>query len=140
MFTHAITKEVKKITGINFLEKKRDIVYVEARSFFIHILTNYYKLRNRDIIIIFNEMGFPLDSATLCHSKKMFEIYQNNNERMQDWFDKLFKIPDFKNRSTTKAYIRLKLNYLPDEALVKLAAQIEILLKKNEYEFMDFHW
>jgi hypothetical protein len=140
MFTHKITRDCKKITGVNFFEKKRDIKYVEARAFFVHILKNYYKLRNRDIIIIFNDMGFAMDSATLCHSLKMFEIYQHKNDRMKQWFSKLFDKPDFKNRSNIKAYIRLKLNYLPDEALIKLAAQIETMIKLNEHQDMVFEW
>jgi len=140
MFTHAITRDVKKITGVNFFEKKRDIKYVEARAFFVHILKEYYKLRNRDIIIVFNDMGFMMDSATLCHSLKMFDVYNNKNVRMKDWFNKLFNKPDFKNRNNIKAYIRMKLDYLPDPALIKLAAQIEKLVKKNEYNDIIFEW
>ena len=71
---YAIAKEVKNITDVNFLEKKRQTEYVEARSFFVHILKNYYKLRNKDIINVFNNLGFRMDSATLCHAVKMFEV------------------------------------------------------------------
>ena len=76
-----IAKDIKQITGINFLEKRRDTKYVEARAFFVHILKNYYKFRNKDIINTFNDLGFKLDSATLCHSLKMFEVYENNNAK-----------------------------------------------------------
>tara|TARA_R100001510_G_C7652282_1_gene210076 strand:+ start:2138 stop:2560 length:423 start_codon:yes stop_codon:yes gene_type:complete len=140
MFTHTITREVKKITGIDFFKKTRDIEYVEARSFYVHILKKYYNLRNKDIIIIFNEMGFAMDSATLCHSLKMFEVYQHKNERMKQWFSLLLCKPDFKNRSNIKAYIRLKLNYLPDDALIRMAAQIETMIKTNEHQDMVFEW
>ena len=140
MFTHKITKDVKKITGINFFKKKRAYEYVEARSFFVHILKNYYKLRNKDIMVIFNDMGFNMDSATLCHSVKMFEIYQDNNQRMDDWFGALFEIPDFKNTANAKAYIRMKLNYLPDEVIYKMAAQIQTMLKEEEYENIIFEF
>ena len=44
---HKIAKDIKQITGCNFLEKRRDTKYVEARSFFVHILKNYYKFRNK---------------------------------------------------------------------------------------------
>tara|TARA_E500000318_G_scaffold80196_1_gene75277 strand:- start:3285 stop:3722 length:438 start_codon:yes stop_codon:yes gene_type:complete len=131
--TYKIAKEVKKITGLNFLEKNRKIEYVEARSFFVHILKNYYKLRNRDIINIFNELGFKMDSATLCHAINMFEIYEHNNTRMQEWFDNLFAKPDFKNRSNTSAYIKSKLKYLPEDTLVKIAAQIDAMIKDEVF-------
>ena len=74
--TYKMAKEIKEVTGLNFLEKNRKTEYVEARSFFVHILKNYYKYRNKDIINIFNELGFAMDSATLCHSLKMFEVYE----------------------------------------------------------------
>jgi len=140
MFTHKITRDVKKITGINFFKKRRAIEYVEARSFFVHILKDYYKLRNKDIIVIFNDMGFAMDSATLCHSLKMFEIYQDKNQRMEDWFGALFEIPDFKNQANAKAYIRMKLNYLPDDAVFKMAAQIQTMIKDEQYEDVIFDW
>ena len=131
--TYKIAKEVKKITGVNFLEKKRQTEYVEARSFFVHILKNYYELRNRDIIIIFNNLGFDMDSATLCHAIKMFEVYEHNNRRMQEWFDNLFAKPDFKNRSNTSAFIKSKLKYLPEDTLVKIAAQIDAMIKDEVF-------
>ena len=140
MFTYKIIKDVKEITGINFFKKKREMEYVEARSFFVHILKNYYKLRNKDIIILFNDMGFAMDSATLCHSLKMFEIYNKNNERMRDWFGSLFEIPDFKNIANARAYIRLKVNDLPDEAIFKMAAQMQSMLKDEEYENVSYEW
>jgi len=130
---YKIAKEVKKITGVNFLEKKRQTEYVEARSFFVHILKNYYKLRNKDIIIIFNELGFNMDSATLCHAVKMFEVYEQNNKRMQEWFDTLFAKPNFKSRSNTSAYIKSKLKYLPEDTLIKIAAQIEAMIKDEVF-------
>ena len=139
--TYRIAKEVKKKTGINFLEKKRQTEYVEARAFFVHILRNYYKLRNKDIIIIFNQLGFNMDSATLCHALKMFEVYEHNNKRMQEWFDNLFAKPDFKNRANTTAYIKSKLKYLPEDTLIKMAAQIdamvkdEVFLDESEWEY-----
>ena len=80
--TYKMAKEIKEVTGLNFLEKNRKTEYVEARSFFVHILKNYYKYRNKDIINIFNELGFAMDSATLCHSLKMFEVYERNNVRI----------------------------------------------------------
>jgi len=64
---------------------------------------------------------------------KMFEIYNNNNERMRDWFGALFEIPDFKNISNARAYIRLKVNDLPDEAIFKMAAQMQSMLKSAAY-------
>ena len=140
MFTYKIIKDVKNITGVNFFQKKRAMEYVEARSFFVHILKNYYKLRNKDIIDLFNAMGFPMDSATLCHSLKMFEIYNNNNQRMRDWFGALFEIPDFRNISNARAYIALKVNDLPDDAIFKMAAQMQTLLKDKEYEEVTFDW
>ena len=140
MFTYKIIKDVKDITGINFFKKKREMEYVEARSFFVHILKNYYKLRNKDIIILFNDMGFAMDSATLCHSLKMFEIYNNNNQRMRDWFGALFEIPDFKNIANARAYIRLKVNDLPDDAIFKMAAQMQSMLKDEEYENVTYEW
>jgi len=137
-----IAKDIKQITGINFLEKRRDTKYVEARAFFVHILKNYYKFRNKDIIITFNDLGFKLDSATLCHSLKMFEVYENNNTRMQGWFDLLFQAPDYKNRDKTQAYIKSKLKYLPEETLIKFAAQIKVIIENGEYELenVEFHW
>ena len=137
-----IAKDIKQITGINFLEKRRDTKYVEARAFFVHILKNYYKFRNKDIINTFNDLGFKLDSATLCHSLKMFEVYENNNARMQGWFDLLFQAPDYKNRDKTQAYIRSKLKYLPEETLIKFAAQIKVIIENGEYELenVEFHW
>ncbi len=131
--TYRIAKEVKKITGVNFLEKKRETKYVEARAFFVHILRNYYKLRNKDIIIIFNQLGFNMDSATLCHALKMFEVYEHNNKRMQEWFDNLFAKPDFKNRANTTAYIKSKLKYLPEDTLIKMAAQIDAMVKDEVF-------
>jgi hypothetical protein len=137
-----IAKDIKQITGINFLEKRRDTKYVEARAFFVHILKNYYKFRNKDIINTFNDLGFKLDSATLCHSLKMFEVYENNNARMQGWFDLLFQAPDYKNRDKTQAYIKSKLKYLPEETLIKFAAQIKVIIENGEYELenVEFHW
>jgi len=139
--TYRIAKEVKKITGINFLEKKRQTEYVEARAFFVHILRNYYKLRNKDIIIIFNQLGFNMDSATLCHALKMFEVYEHNNKRMQEWFDNLFAKPDFKNRANTTAYIKSKIKYLTEDTLIKMEEQIdamvkdEVFLDESEWEY-----
>ena len=46
--TYKMAKEIKEVTGLNFLEKNRKTEYVEARSFFVHILKNYYKYRNKD--------------------------------------------------------------------------------------------
>jgi hypothetical protein len=137
-----IARDIKRITGVNFLEKRRDTRYVEGRAFFIHILKNYYKFRNKDIIITFNDLGFKLDSATLCHSLKMFEIYEHNNPRMQSWFDILFAAPDYKNRDKTQAYIRSKLKYLPEDTLIKLAGQIKVLIENPELESenVEFHW
>ena len=131
--TYRIAKEVKKITGVNFLEKKRETKYLEARAFFVHILRNYYKLRKKDIIIIFNQLGFNMDSATLCHALKMFEVYEHNNKRMQEWFDNLFDKPDFKNRANTTAYIKSKLKYLPADTLMKMAAQIDTMVKDKVF-------
>ncbi len=85
-------------------------------------------------------MGFAMDSATLCHSLKMFEIYNKNNERMRDWFGSLFEIPDFKNIANARAYIRLKVNDLPDEAIFKMAAQMQSMLKDEEYENVSYEW
>ena len=141
---YAIAKEVKNITDVNFLEKKRQTEHVEARSFFVHILKNYYKLRNRDIINVFNNLGFKMDSATLCHAVKMFEVYETNNMRMQEWFDKLFEKPDFKTRRATQAYIRSKLKYLPEDALNKIASMINTIVKENlqeeELEKITWDW
>lgn len=132
--TRRIAIEIKKIIGFNFLEKVRGTQYVEARAFFVHILKNYYKFRNKDIINTFNDLGFKMDSATLCHSLKMFEVYEHKNERMQKWFDQLFLTPDYKSRSNTQAYINSKLKYLPEHILVKMAAQIETVIKYEQFE------
>ena len=43
-----------------------------------------------------------MDSATLCHSLKMFEVYDHQNMRMQKWFEDLFATPDYKTRSKQK--------------------------------------
>tara|TARA_Y100000385_G_scaffold240740_1_gene256784 strand:+ start:6133 stop:6561 length:429 start_codon:yes stop_codon:yes gene_type:complete len=131
--TYRIAKEVKDVTGINFLQKKRDQEYVEARSFFVHILRHYYKLRNKDIIKIFNQLGFNMDNATLTHSIRMFEVYEHNNARMKEWFDNLFAKPDFKNRANTTAYIKSKLKYLPADTLMKMAAQIDTMVKDKVF-------
>lgn len=139
--TYKIAKEVRDVTGINFLDKNRQTEYVEARSFFVHILKNYYKLRNKDIIIIFNNLGFNMDSATLTHAIKMFEVYEHNNKRMQDWFDNLFAKPDFKNRANISAFIKAKLKYLPEDTLVKIAAQIDAIIKNEEFtEDSEWHF
>lgn len=141
--TRLVAKEIKDITGVNFLEKRRDTTYVEARAFFVHILKNYYKFRNKDIINTFNDLGFKMDSATLCHSLKMFEVYEHKNFRMQKWFDSLFAKPSYKSRSNTQAYIKSKLKYLPEHVLVKVAAQIETIIKNQEFdeiEKVEFHW
>lgn len=135
-----IARDIKQITGINFFLKKRDTEHVEARAFFVHILKNYYKFRNKDIINTFNNLGFKLDSATLCHSVKMFEVYEHNNVRMQSWFDLLFKSPDYKNRDKTQAYIRSKLKYLPEESLIKLAAQIKELIENPDLVEENVEW
>ena len=127
--TYKIAKEVKKITGINFLEKKRQTEYVEARSFFVHILKNYYKLRNRDIIIIFNNLGFDMDSATLCHAIKMFEVYEHNNRRMQEWFDNLFEKPNYKRKmpdETTSSSRTIPIHCETDTELIPEFAMIEL--------------
>ena len=36
--------------------------------------------------------------------------------------------------------IRMKLNYLPDEAVFKMAAQIQTMLKEEEYENIIFEF
>ena len=138
---HKIAKDIKGITGCNFLEKRRDTKYVEARSFFVHILKNYYKFRNKDIINTFNNLGFNMDSATLCHSLKMFEVYEHQNLRMQKWFEDLFATPDYKTRSKTEIYIKQKLKYLPEHILVKMAAQIETVIKEEQFdELQNIEW
>ena len=142
--TYKMAKEIKEVTGLNFLEKNRKTEYVEARSFFVHILKNYYKYRNKDIINIFNELGFAMDSATLCHSLKMFEVYERNNVRMQEWFDNLFEKPNYQSRKHTQAYIKAKLKYLPEEVLIKFAAMIDTILKEEmsmeELEKVTWEW
>ena len=142
--TYKMAKEIKEVTGLNFLEKNRKTEYVEARSFFVHILKNYYKYRNKDIINIFNELGFAMDSATLCHSLKMFEVYERNNVRMQEWFDNLFEKPNYQSRKHTQAYIKAKLKYLPEDVLIKFAAMIDTILKEEmsmeELEKVTWEW
>ena len=142
--TYKMAKEIKEVTGLNFLEKNRKTEYVEARSFFVHILKNYYKYRNKDIINIFNELGFAMDSATLCHSLKMFEVYERNNIRMQEWFDSLFEKPNYQSRKHTQAYIKAKLKYLPEDVLIKFAAMIDTILKEEmameELEKVTWEW
>ena len=142
--TYKMAKEIKEVTGLNFLEKNRKTEYVEARSFFVHILKNYYKYRNKDIINIFNELGFAMDSATLCHSLKMFEVYERNNIRMQEWLDSLFEKPNYQSRKHTQAYIKAKLKYLPEDVLIKLAAMIDTILKEEmsmeELEKVTWEW
>ena len=142
--TYKMAKEIKEVTGLNFLEKNRKTEYVEARSFFVHILKNYYKYRNKDIINIFNELGFAMDSATLSHSLKMFEVYERNNIRMQEWFDRLFEKPNYQSRKHTQAYIKAKLKYLPEDVLIKLAAMIDTILREEmsmeELEKVTWEW
>ena len=142
--TYKMAKEIKEVTGLNFLEKNRKTEYVEARSFFVHILKNYYKYRNKDIINIFNDLGFAMDSATLCHSLKMFEVYERNNVRMQEWFENLFEKPNYQSRKHTQAYIMAKLKYLPEDVLNKLAAMIDTILREEmsmeELEKVTWEW
>ena len=142
--TYKMAKEIKEVTGLNFLEKNRKTEYVEARSFFVHILKNYYKYRNKDIINLFNELGFAMDSATLSHSLKMFEVYERNNVRMQEWFENLFEKPNYQSRKHTQAYIKAKLKYLPEDVLIKLAAMIDTILREEmsmeELEKVTWEW
>ena len=142
--TYKMAKEIKEVTGLNFLERNRKTEYVEARSFFVHILKNYYKYRNKDIINIFNDLGFAMDSATLCHSLKMFEVYERNNVRMQEWFENLFEKPNYQSRKHTQAYIKAKLKYLPEDVLIKLAAMIDTILREElsmeELEKVTWEW
>ena len=142
--TYRMAREIKEVTGLNFLEKNRKTEYVEARSFFVHILKNYYKYRNKDIINLFNDLGFAMDSATLCHSLKMFEVYERNNIRMQRWFDNLFDKPNYKSRKHTQAYIKSKLKYLPEDVLIKFAAMIDTILREEmsmeELEKVTWEW
>ena len=142
--TYKMAKEIKEVTGLNFLEKNRKTEYVEARSFFVHILKNYHKYRNKDIINLFNELGFAMDSATLSHSLKMFEVYERNNVRMQEWFENLFEKPNYQSRKHTQAYIMAKLKYLPEDVLNKLAAMIDTILREEmsmeELEKVTWEW
>ena len=142
--TYRMAKEIKEVTGLNFLERNRKTEYVEARSFFVHILKNYHKYRNKDIINLFNELGFAMDSATLSHSLKMFEVYERNNVRMQMWFDNLFEKPNYQSRKHTQAYIMAKLKYLPEDVLNKLAAMIDTILREEmsmeELEKVTWEW
>ena len=142
--TYRMAREIKEVTGLNFLERNRKTEYVEARSFFVHILKNYHKYRNKDIINLFNELGFAMDSATLSHSLKMFEVYERNNVRMQMWFDNLFEKPNYQSRKHTQAYIMAKLKYLPEDVLNKLAAMIDTILREEmsmeELEKVTWEW
>jgi hypothetical protein len=74
-----------------------------------------------------------MDNATLTHSIRMFEVYEHNNARMQEWFNGLFAKPDFKNRANTTAYIKSKLKYLPADTLMKMAAQIDTMVKDKVF-------
>ena len=77
-------------------------------------------------------------------SKKMFEVYERNNIRMQEWFDSLFEKPNYQSRKHTQAYIKAKLKYLPEDVLIKFAAMIDTILKEEmsmeELEKVTWEW
>ncbi len=78
---------IEEQCGFNFLSKKKETSYVEARSVFFYILNKELGFKNNDISNMIKESGYLFDRTTILYSLNNFDIYYNTSDFCKKLYD-----------------------------------------------------